>query len=179
MATTHETASLPFAHDGARWAAVVRRHRNADGLFYHTVQTTRVYCRPSCPARLARREHVQFHATREAAERTGFRPCKRCRPHAAARAEHHAVAVEKACRLIEHADAVPNLDALAAAVGTGHYYFHRVFTAITGVTPKAYAVAHRAQRVQAELSRTATVTEAIYGGGSIPMGVATQRPRRC
>ncbi len=138
MATTHETASPPFAHNAERWAAVVRRDRNADGLFYYAVQTTGVYCRPSCPARLARRENVQFHATCEAAEQAGFRPCKRCRPNAAA---------------------------LAEAAGMSRYHFHRVFTAITGVTPKAYAAAHRAQRVRDELSRTATVTEAIYSAG--------------
>jgi AraC family transcriptional regulator, regulatory protein of adaptative response / methylated-DNA-[protein]-cysteine methyltransferase len=165
MATTHEMASPPFAHSAERWAAVVRRDRHADGLFYYAVQTTGVYCRPSCPARLARREHVQFHATCDAAEQAGFRPCKRCCPDAAALAEHHAVAVEKACRLIQHADAVPRLDALAKAAGMSRYHFHRVFTAITGVTPKAYAAAHRAQRVRDALSCTATVTEAIYRAG--------------
>jgi len=96
---------------------VVRRDRQADGLFYYAVQTTGVYYRPSCPARLARREHVQFHATCDAAEQAGFRPCKRCRPNAAALAERHAVAVVKACRLIEHADEVSSLDALAEAAG--------------------------------------------------------------
>jgi AraC family transcriptional regulator of adaptative response/methylated-DNA-[protein]-cysteine methyltransferase len=165
VATTHEAASPPFAHNAERWAAVVRRDRNADGLFYYAVQTTGVYCRPSCPARLARRENVQFHATCEAAEQAGFRPCKRCRPNAAALAEQHAVAVEKACRIIEHADEAPSLDALAEAAGMSRYHFHRVFTAITGVTPKAYAAAHRAQRVRDALSQTATVTEAIYSAG--------------
>ncbi len=165
IATTHETASPPFAHDEERWAAVVRRDRHADGLFYYAVQTTGVYCRPSCPARLARRENLQFHATCEAAEQAGFRPCKRCRPNAAALAEQHAVAVEKACRIIEHAEDMPNLDALAAAAGLSRYHFHRVFKAITGVTPKAYVAAHRAQRVRDELSRTDTATEAIYGAG--------------
>jgi len=165
IATTHETASPPFAHDEERWAAVVRRDRHADGLFYYAVRTTGVYCRPSCPARLARRENLQFHATCEAAEQAGFRPCKRCRPNAAALAEQHAVAVEKACHIIEHAEDMPNLDALAAAAGLSRYHFHRVFKAITGVTPKAYVAAHRAQRVRDELSRTDTVTEAIYGAG--------------
>jgi AraC family transcriptional regulator of adaptative response/methylated-DNA-[protein]-cysteine methyltransferase len=100
-----------------------------------------------------------------AAEQAGFRPCKRCRPSEAALATPHAVAVEKACRLIEHTDDAPCLAALAAAAGMSRYHFHRVFKAITGVTPKAYAAAHRAQRVREELCRTATVTEAIYGAG--------------
>jgi AraC family transcriptional regulator of adaptative response/methylated-DNA-[protein]-cysteine methyltransferase len=73
--------------------------------------------------------------------------------------------VEKACRFIEQAETLPCLDTLAEAAGMSRYHFHRIFKALTGVTPKAYAAAHRAQRVRDELSRTATVTEAIYGAG--------------
>ena len=161
IATTHETASPPFSNDEERWEAVVHRDRHVDGLFYYAVQTTGVYCRPSCSARLARRENVQFYTTGEAAEQAGFRPCKRCRPNAVALAEQHTVAVEKACRIIERAEALPSLDVLAAAAGLSRFHFHRVFKTITGVTPKAYAAAHRAQRVRDELSRSNTVTEEI------------------
>lgn len=134
-------------------------------MFYYSVRTTGVYCRPSCAARLARRENVRFHSTCEEAEQAGFRPCQRCRPNEPALTEQRAVAVAKACRLIETADETPNLDALAEAAGMSRFHFHRVFKAITGVTPKAYAAAHRAQRVREELSRSDTVTEAIYGAG--------------
>jgi AraC family transcriptional regulator of adaptative response/methylated-DNA-[protein]-cysteine methyltransferase len=151
--------------DEARWEAVVRRDRAADGVFYYAVRTTGVYCRPSCAARLARREHVRFHATRTEAEQAGFRPCKRCRPHQPGLAEQHAAAVAKACHLIETAEDMPNLQGLAAATGMSRFYFHRIFKTLTGVTPKAYAAAHRAQRVRNELCRTDTVTEAIYEAG--------------
>jgi AraC family transcriptional regulator of adaptative response/methylated-DNA-[protein]-cysteine methyltransferase len=159
------TASPAFSNDEDRWAALVRRDRSADGMFYYSVRTTGVYCRPSCAARLARRENVRFHSTCEEAEQAGFRPCQRCRPNEPALTEQRAVAVAKACRLIETADESPNLDALAEAAGMSRFHFHRVFKAITGVTPKAYAAAHRAQRVREELSRSDTVTEAIYGAG--------------
>src|SRR5882724_12543151 len=165
MATTNETTAPPFSNDKERWAAVARRDRHADGIFYYSVQTTGVYCRPSCAARRARREHICFHATREEAEQAGFRPCQRCRPNQPALAEQRAAVVAKACRLIEAAEDMPNLEALATAADMSRYHFHRVFKAITGVTPKAYAAAHRAQRVRDELSRTDTVTEAIYGAG--------------
>lgn len=72
-------AALPFTDDDARWEAVLRRDRAADGAFYFSVRTTGVYCRPACPARLPRRENVRFHASPEEAERAGFRPCKRCK----------------------------------------------------------------------------------------------------
>src|SRR4051812_40321100 len=90
--------------DDGRWEAVKRRDRAADGAFVYSVRTTGVYCRPSCAARLARRENVRFHATCAEAERAGFRPCKRCRPNEAGLAERQAAAVAKACRLIEDAD---------------------------------------------------------------------------
>lgn len=154
-----------FSSDEDRWEAVVRRNRAADGTFYYAVRTTGVYCRPSCPARRARRENVQFYMTCDAAEQAGFRSCQRCRPHERGAAVQHTVAVEKACRMIEQAEDMPSLDDLAAAVGMSRYHFHRVFKASTGVTPKAYAVAQRAQRVRNELVQTDSVTAAIYGAG--------------
>jgi AraC family transcriptional regulator of adaptative response/methylated-DNA-[protein]-cysteine methyltransferase len=154
-----------FSSDGERWAAVVRRDRRADGVFYYSVRTTGVYCRPGCAARLARRENVRFHSTRDAAERAGFRPCLRCRPHQASLAEQHTAAVARACRLIESAEDMPSLDALARAAGMSRFHFHRLFKTVTGVTPKAYAAAHRARRVRDKLSRSGTVTEAIYDAG--------------
>jgi AraC family transcriptional regulator, regulatory protein of adaptative response / methylated-DNA-[protein]-cysteine methyltransferase len=73
-----------------RWASVAAHDRQADGRFYYSVKTTGVYCRPSCPARLARPEHVRFHATWREAEQAGFHPCKRCRPNQASTVEQHA-----------------------------------------------------------------------------------------
>lgn len=154
-----------FVSDSARWAAVMRRNAAADEQFYYSVSTTGVYCRPSCAARLPRREHVQFYATRAEAEKAGFRPCKRCRPDEAPRAERQAAAIAKACRLIEGSDELPGLDLLAETAGLSRFYFHRVFKQITGLTPKAYAAAHRASRVRDELTRSSTVTEAIYEAG--------------
>jgi len=114
---------------------------------------------------LPRRENVAFHQTRADAERAGFRPCKRCRPNEPALADRHAVAVARACRRIEAAEEMPSLDTLAQAAGLGRFHFHRVFRAVTGLTPKAYANAHRGNRVRAELARRDTVTQAIYGAG--------------
>jgi AraC family transcriptional regulator of adaptative response/methylated-DNA-[protein]-cysteine methyltransferase len=162
-----ETAlSAPrYATDEQRWQAVVHRDREADGAFYYSVRTTGVYCRPSCAARLARRENVAFHATCEQAERAGFRPCKRCRPNELSLEQRQAAAVAAACRTIEQARTLPSLDELAQAAGMSRFHFHRVFKALTGVTPKAYADAHRRTRVRDELTRSATVTDAIYDAG--------------
>ena len=163
MTPTRQTVSSP--RDDARWSAVRRRDRAADGTFVYSVRTTGVYCRPSCAARLPRRENVAFHETCADAERAGFRPCKRCRPNEPARADRQAAAVAAACRLIEEAEEVPSLDTLAQAADMSRFHFHRVFKAVTGVTPKAYAETHRGNRVRAELAARDTVTQAIYGAG--------------
>jgi AraC family transcriptional regulator of adaptative response/methylated-DNA-[protein]-cysteine methyltransferase len=165
MSMGTERSAAVFSDDEERWAAVVRRDRAADGAFYYSVRTTGVYCRPSCAARLARRENVRFHSSAEGAERAGFRACKRCRPKEAGLAAQRAAAVAKACRLIETAEEMPSLAALAKSAGMSTYHFHRVFKSITGVTPKNFAAAHRARRVREELPRASTVTDAIYEAG--------------
>ncbi len=151
--------------DDARWAAVTARDPTFDGHFYYSVDTTGIYCRPSCAARRPKREHVRFHDTAAEAEQAGFRACKRCKPGEPSLVQLHAEKVAEVCRLIETAEEPPKLAALAASVGLSPYHFHRIFKATLGVTPKAYATAQRNKRVREELSRSATVTEAIYGAG--------------
>ncbi|MBR0687870.1 bifunctional DNA-binding transcriptional regulator/O6-methylguanine-DNA methyltransferase Ada [Bradyrhizobium manausense] len=149
-----------------RWMAVVSRDASKDGKFVYSVKTTGIYCRPSCPSRLAKPINVAFHATCQEAEKAGFRACRRCQPNKASLAEQHAAAVAAACRQIEQAEELPKLEAIAAAAGMSPYYFHRLFKSVTGLTPKAYGVAHRAKRVRAQLATgKSSVTETIYGAG--------------
>jgi AraC family transcriptional regulator of adaptative response/methylated-DNA-[protein]-cysteine methyltransferase len=148
-----------------RWAAVQARDVRADGTFFYSVRTTGVYCRPSCGARPARPENVAFHATAAAAERAGFRPCKRCKPDQLSLAAQHATMVTAACRAIELAETTPTLEQLAKPAGLSPFHFHRVFKAVTGLTPKQYAMAHRSRRVRNELAHGASVTEAIFDAG--------------
>jgi len=172
MDTLVETTARGARHAAAggaehdpRWRAVMARDKSRDGDFYYSVATTGVYCRPSCASRLANPKNVRFHATPADAERAGFRACKRCKPDAASLDEMHAAAVAKACRRIEAAEEPPALAELARDAGLSAYHFHRVFKAVTGVTPKAYAAAGRAVRVRDQLARGAGVTEAIYDAG--------------
>ena len=158
-------AATRYGSDAERWDAVRSRDRAADGSFFYSVRTTGVYCRPSCAARLARRENVQFHASCADAEQAGFRACLRCRPNEQSLAHRQAVVIAAACRSIDQAQDVPSLDDLANSAGMSRFHFHRVFKAVTGVTPKAYADAARAQRVRAQLEGGAKVTTAIYDAG--------------
>lgn len=148
-----------------RWAAVVARDPRADGSFVYSVRSTGVYCRPSCGARRARPENVSFHASREEAEAAGFRPCRRCRPDQPGLAEEHAARITAACRRIEAAEEPPRLAELAREAGLSPYHFHRLFKALTGLTPRAYGAARRAQRLRAGLADSATVTEALFEAG--------------
>jgi AraC family transcriptional regulator, regulatory protein of adaptative response / methylated-DNA-[protein]-cysteine methyltransferase len=148
-----------------RWFHVVARDSAADGTFWYSVATTGIYCRPSCPSRTANPKNVQFHGTIEAAEAAGFRPCKRCKPNEPSSGVQNSRTIARTCRLIEQAEEIPSLAALARAAGLSPGYFHRVFKTVTGVTPKDYAVAHRADKVRVELARSSTVTEAIYDAG--------------
>ena len=151
--------------DDPRWTRIVARDKSADGQFWYSVTTTGVYCRPSCPSRLANPLNVQIHDTLASAKATGFRPCKRCNPDGPSIETENAALVAKACRLVEESEEEPSLDELAEAVRRSPGYFHRVFKAATGLTPKDYAAAHRAKKVRDGLASGNRVTEAIYGAG--------------
>lgn len=164
MAIPPNTSVRPTVSD-PRWQAVLNRDAKADGLFFYAVKTTGIYCRPSCPARTAKPENVQFHDSREEAEAVGFRPCLRCRPNQPSLQQQQATKIADSCRLIEAAEPELNLAELADKAGLSPYHFHRIFKAVTGLTPKAYAKAHRSNRIRAELIQSPTVTDAIYTAG--------------
>lgn len=168
--TLEITSRDEAAKEEGRWRAVVARDRRCDGEFYYAVASTGVYCRPSCPARRPKRGHVRFFDTTAAAEAADFRPCKRCRPNDASLEQRRAEIAANACRLIEAAPEPPRLDELAQGASLSPYHFHRLFKAVVGVTPKAYAVAHRQKRIRDNLGKSQSVTEAIYDSGFTSSG---------
>jgi AraC family transcriptional regulator, regulatory protein of adaptative response / methylated-DNA-[protein]-cysteine methyltransferase len=163
--TAHAGAGRAPARNEERWQAVKRRDPAFDGKFFFAVRTTGVFCRPSCASRPAKRENVSFFSTVAEAEKAGFRACKRCRPDKLGAPDPQIEAVKRACAEIEAAEEAPKLAELAARAGLSPYHFHRVFKAITGVTPKAYAAETRARRAADKLRTAETVTEAIYDAG--------------
>lgn len=166
MSTIEFTAAPPaFATDEARWQAVMRRDPAADGQFVYAVVTTGIYCRPTCPARRARRENVRFYDSPREAAADGFRPCKRCRPAERGPAAEHAERIASACRAIAQSPVRLTLAELAASAGMSPFHFHRLFKAHTGVTPKAFAAAVRAERLRGELRRGEPVTRAQNAAG--------------
>jgi AraC family transcriptional regulator, regulatory protein of adaptative response / methylated-DNA-[protein]-cysteine methyltransferase len=148
-----------------RWLAVLARDPAADKQFVYAVKTTGIYCRPSSPSRLPRLENVEFFDTAEQAEAAGYRASKRAAADQTLVAEQHAALVTKACQLIEQAENLPPLNELAGHVGLSPFHFHRVFKAATGLTPKAYATAHRARKMRKQLEGGGSVTDALYDAG--------------
>ncbi len=146
----------------AAWAAFEQRDRGWDGRVIGAVTTTGIYCKPSCPARRPKRDHVRFFADAESARAAGFRACLRCKPDEVARDR---AAVAKAVTLIEQAEEAPSLADLAAAVGYAPHHFQRLFTRDLGISPAAYARGLRARRATRELERNGRVTDAIYDAG--------------
>lgn len=145
-----------------RWTRIVERDADADGLFWYSVRTTGVFCRPSCPSRVANPANVAIHDTIEDARASGARPCLRCDPENKAGTP---AMIAAACRMIEDAEDAPSLADLAAAAGLGAGHFRRVFQRATGMTPKEYAIAHRERRARRALGSEGSVTEAIYAAG--------------
>ena len=159
------TSTLPSVADDPRWARIVARDKTADGQLWYSVATTGVYCRASCPSRLANPKNVQLHDSLASAKATGFRPCRRCNPNGLSIEAENAALAARACRIIEESEEEPSLEELAKAVGRSPSYFHRTFKAATGVTPKEYAAANRAAKVRHGLASGSSVTEAIYDAG--------------
>lgn len=156
--------------DDNRWKQVLARDKASDGEFVYAVRTTGIYCRPSCPSRRGQRKNVQFFDVCADAERAGFRPCMRCKPHMDATLEtqntaRYADMVSLACRFIENSDDVPALEDIARAAGASPGHLHRIFKSFTGLTPKAYADAHRAEKMRSVLKDNGRVTDAIYEAG--------------
>ncbi|MEY2929588.1 MAG: methylated-DNA-[protein]-cysteine S-methyltransferase [Pseudomonadota bacterium] len=168
-ATVRSEELVSQGADDVRWQAVRQRDATADGRFYYAVASTGVYCRPSCAARLPRRENVSFHRTTAEAEVAGFRACKRCKPEQAPAAERRAQQVADLCRFIdrslEEAGVLPGLQELAEHAGLSPHHLHRAFKAVTGVTPRAYGAAQKARRLRSELEANTSVTAASYRAG--------------
>jgi AraC family transcriptional regulator of adaptative response/methylated-DNA-[protein]-cysteine methyltransferase len=144
------------------WAAFMRRDRSWDGQIIGAVKTTGIYCKPSCPARRPKREHVEFFASGEEARAAGYRSCLRCKPDEVGRDRE---AVAAAVKLIEQAEAAPGLAELAEAVGYAPHHFQRIFKRDLGVSPAEYARGLRNRRTEQALKATGRVTDAVYDAG--------------
>src|SRR2546423_4223415 len=134
-----------------RWRIVLARDRRYDGAFVYAVQSTGIYCRPSCPSRRPRRAQVAFFPVPEAAELAGFRPCRRCRPGEAAAPDPGVPLVRTVCRLIDaHPDRPASLADLSAQAGVTSHRLLRTFQRVLGLSPPPDRDARPPRPVQTE-----------------------------
>lgn len=153
--------------DDARYEVVCAKDATWDGQFVFAVKTTGVFCRPSCAARTPLRRNVEFFDRPAQALAAGYRACLRCRPTSPSAAEVNAAPpwVPEVCRLLSESDQAPPLSELAKVAGCSASSLQRQFKRHVGVSPKAYAVALRQQRLRQGLQTSGSVTRAAYGAG--------------
>lgn len=145
-----------------RYLALARRDADADQHFIYAVTTTGIYCRPSCSARTPRPENVRYYLGPEAAERDGYRPCKRCRPRDHSPVQGRARLVEDVCRYIDEQAHVPSLRELAERTGLSESHLQRTFLRCTGSSPAQYAKARRDDRLRRRLNGGDSVTRVAH-----------------
>jgi AraC family transcriptional regulator of adaptative response/methylated-DNA-[protein]-cysteine methyltransferase len=147
------------------WLAVERRDRRYDGRFVFGVKTTGIYCRPSCPARHPKREHVRFFAMPAEAAAARFRACLRCKPTVDLEAEPRRL-VDAACKLIDtRLEDGLRLQDLSRELGSSEARLRAAFQSVLGLTPRRYAAARRLEAVKGQLRNGAAVTEAQFAAG--------------
>ncbi|MBC5806608.1 MAG: bifunctional DNA-binding transcriptional regulator/O6-methylguanine-DNA methyltransferase Ada [Candidatus Eremiobacter antarcticus] len=148
-----------------RWAAVQTRDRRADGSFVYGVHSTKIYCRPSCPARRPRQSGVSFFPDARRALDAGYRACRRCQPDVH-RSSDKDQAIAAVCEAIDRGDAEPfALTALANRLGFSSGYLTRAFKTVVGMTPKQYASMRRIERFKERMQSGGSVTSALYDSG--------------
>lgn len=151
-------------HAAARyWRATRARDPRADGIFFLAVRSTRIYCRPSCPARRPLRRNVTFFRTREEAERQGYRPCLRCRPN---EISGPVALVQRAADLLaQSTEESLTLHQLAQTLAATQSTLRRAFLQVTGLKPRELAEALRLQRFKSLMRAGKSITDALYETG--------------
>ncbi|HLZ11704.1 MAG TPA: bifunctional DNA-binding transcriptional regulator/O6-methylguanine-DNA methyltransferase Ada [Candidatus Acidoferrum sp.] len=145
------------------WKATVARDSRSDGVFFLGVRSTRIYCRPSCPARRPLRRNVEFFRTQREAEQRGFRACLRCKPNEISAAT---ALVQKAASLLaQNGEESPRLGAIARQLGTSTSRLRRSFSQVTGLSPRELAEALRLDRFKKLLRQGSKITDALYETG--------------
>ncbi len=157
-----KTEPKTYSTDDARWKAVLSRDASADGAFYYAVQSTGIYCRPTCPSRRPLRAQVTFFEDIASAERADFRPCLRCRPEEVSSQQR---VVAHILQLLDTGEVPPSLAELSETVGLSASHLQRLFRRATGLSPKQYAALQRLQRFKAGLKQGRSVTGAMYDAG--------------
>lgn len=146
------------------WRAVQAKDARFDGAFVFGVKTTGIFCRPSCSAKPAKRENIEFFDGIERAEINGFRACLRCKPKSVNETDPQIEIVLRACELIDAGDQL-SLQDLSTTLDLSPSYFQRTFKEIVGTSPKKYGEAKRLERFKEKIKGGSDVVTAMYEAG--------------
>ena len=148
------------------WQAVAAKDSRFDGQFVFAVSSTKIYCRPSCPSRRPRREHVTFFDLPDAAEQAGFRACLRCEPRRPRVVDSRVELVQRVCRFLDasQTESVKLAD-LASHAGVSAFHLQRTFKRIMGISPRQYLTARRFGNFKTLVREGEPVTQALYDSG--------------
>jgi len=148
------------------WEAVQNNDASFDGQFVVAVRTTKIYCRPSCTARLPLRKNVEFFPVPAMAESNGYRACKRCLPKDVSSVDEQTERVQMICQYIDdHLDEPCTLEEMGTAIGWSPYHLQRTFKQVVGITPRQYADMQRIARFKEGLRNGESVTNAALEAG--------------
>ncbi|MCD9185526.1 MAG: bifunctional DNA-binding transcriptional regulator/O6-methylguanine-DNA methyltransferase Ada [Pyrinomonadaceae bacterium] len=145
------------------WKAVRNNDARFNGAFVYAVNSTKIYCKPSCSSRLPKRENVSFFEDFERAEREGFRACRRCQPKNETIGEQTKT-VLRVCELLETEENI-SLEDLSAELNLSAAHLQKMFKEIIGVSPKKFAEIKRLEKFKAEIKSGGGVTDAMYEAG--------------
>lgn len=145
------------------WKAVQNNDARFNGAFVYGVDSTGIYCKPSCSSRLPKRENVHFFDSSITAENKGFRACLRCQPKNET-ANPQAEIVLRACEILEREEQI-SLEDLGAELNLSAAHLQKIFKEIIGVSPKKFAEMKRLEKFKAEIKKGNDVTSAMYDAG--------------
>lgn len=148
-----------------RWLAVRSKNPEFDGVFYFGVQTTGVFCRPSCSSRSPKRQNVTFFVTPTDAMRAGFRACLRCKPTREYFPGPAAILITRAFEILQSdADEIPTIDEMAKRLEVSAGHLQKTFKAVLGLSPKEVTDMMRIENFKKNVKR-ADVTTSLYDSG--------------
>lgn len=163
--TVNPTQQRQLATEHDLYTALLERDPRVDGRVFYGITSTGIYCRPTCPARKPLQKNVRFFLSADAAERAGFRACRRCHPRQAVVDPRMAIVERVVSDVGEHLDGDCSLQAVAERVGASAAHLHRTFKAMLGITLKGYVDARRLEHVRGSLRSGRDVTNALYDAG--------------
>lgn len=183
-----DTIPSTFQTDDQRLQATLARSRTADKFFVYGVTTTKIFCRPSCPSRRACYRNIVFFSfpnAVEAATAANFRPCKRCKPEAVGTVDTGILGVIKVIRLIMADASSPfstaakntKLESLAETGGLSAFHFHRLFKAITQLTPGELIASSRSLALGDALGKDSRESRSKFDASALITTSATWKPR--